>query len=106
MGVAKKGMGTEEFVAEHLSGAARRSFYNWAAGRNIPQTGSHAELEQALGWKPGAVVRILANVFVTDKDVYPPDLDAIARKAANLSDEELLDELGRRVREARGRDGL
>ncbi|WP_367645945.1 hypothetical protein [Paenarthrobacter ureafaciens] len=105
-GLSRLGMGSEQFAQNHLPPSSRRSFYNWAAGRNIPQAASHAELERGLGWKPGAVMRILSSEAVREEEVFLPDLEAIARKAENLTDEDLLEELGRRFREAKAQAGL
>ena len=97
MGLSRKGIGAEEFAQNHLPPSSRRSFYNWAAGRNAPQKAAHPVLEQALGWKPGAVHRILTDGFVTEQDVFQGDEDKAAKRASELSDEELLAELTRRT---------
>ena len=98
MGLSRKGMGLEQ-LAEHeqLSPGVARSFYNWAKGRNAPQKAKHAILEQALDWKPGAVQRILSDEFVTEADIFKSEEDRPARRAVELSDEELLAELTRRT---------
>ncbi|QOT15917.1 hypothetical protein [Paenarthrobacter sp. YJN-5] len=97
MGLSRKGIGAEEFAQNHLPPSSRRSFYNWAAGRNAPQKAAHPILEQALGWKPGAVHRILTDGFVTEQDVFQGDEDKAAKRASELSDEELLSEMTRRM---------
>ena len=97
MGLSRIGMGSEQFAQEHLPPNARRSFYNWAAGRNAPQKAAHPVLEEALGWKQGAVQRILTDEFVTESDVFQGDEDKAAKRASELSDEELLSEMTRRM---------
>lgn len=97
MALSRKGIGAEEFAQEHLPPSSRRSFYNWAAGRNAPQKAVHPELEKALGWRQGAVTRILTDEFVTEQDVFLGDEDRPAKRAVELSDEELLAELTRRT---------
>lgn len=97
MGLSRIGMGSEQFATEHLPQSARRSFYNWAAGRNAPQKAAHPILEEALGWKQGAVQRILTDEFVTEADVFQADEDKAAKRASELSDEELLSEMTRRM---------
>ena len=97
MGLSRKGIGAEQFANEYLGPSARRSFYNWAAGRNAPQKASHPELEKALGWKQGAVTRILTDEFVTEADVFLGDDDRPAKRASELSDEDLLAEMTRRM---------
>lgn len=97
MGLSRIGMGSEQFANERLPSSARRSFYNWAAGRNAPQKAAHPVLEEALGWKQGAVQRILTDEFVTESDVFQGDEDKAAKRASELSDEELLSEMTRRM---------
>ena len=97
MGLSRKGIGAEEFAQNHLPQSSRRSFYNWAGGKNAPQKAAHPILEQALGWKPGAIQRILRDEFVTESDVFQGDEDKAAKRASELSDEELLSEMTRRM---------
>ncbi len=97
MGLSRIGMGAEEFAQDHLPASSRRSFYNWAGGKNAPQKAAHPILEQGLGWKPGAVQRILTDEFVTESDVFQSDDEKTAKRASQLSDEELLAELTRRT---------
>jgi len=97
MGLSRKGVGAEEFAQNHLPQSSRRSFYNWAGGKNAPQKAAHPLLEQALGWKPGAIQRILRDEFVTEQDVFQGDEDKAAKRASELSDEELLSEMTRRM---------
>lgn len=97
MGLSRKGVGAEEFAQNYLPQSSRRSFYNWAGGKNAPQKAAHPILEEALGWKPGAVQRILRDEFVTEQDVFQGDEDKAAKRASELSDEELLSEMTRRM---------
>jgi hypothetical protein len=56
----QKGTGANEFAREHFPGNKSRSFYNWKLGLTAPtSTGSRKQLEDALGWKPGAVTEVL-----------------------------------------------
>lgn len=95
------GIGPEEFARERLDESRRSSFFNWRAGRSKPQTENRAMLEDALGWKRGSVTRILgaAEAIYWDlkKVQVPAPEDRAALKAAELSTDELLIELTRRV---------
>ncbi|ERI39142.1 hypothetical protein M707_02465 [Arthrobacter sp. AK-YN10] len=100
MALSRKGLSPDHFAVDHLTGSAKRSFYNWSAGRNAPQKSKHPEIEAALGWKSGAIDRILRDEFVTEQDVFLADEDKAARRASELSTDELLTELTRRMKAA------
>ena len=95
------GIGPEEFARKRLDESRRSSFFNWRAGRSKPQAEKRAELEDALGWKRGSVTKILGaaeSIYWDLKKVQlPAPEDRAALKAAELSTDELLIELTRRV---------
>lgn len=82
--------------------SARRSFYTWRDGVAVPSIRNRAMLEDALGWRRGVVTEVLSAPItrefslseVRDWSAQPePGLV----KARDLSTDELLAELVRRV---------
>jgi len=80
----------------------KRSFYGWKEGESAPLRKSRAMLEDALGWRRGVVTQILDGPItrkftlseVRDWSALPEPLPL---KARDLSTDELLIELTRRV---------
>ena len=89
-------------VVKDWSQGARRSFYGWRDGDTVPLRKSRAMLEDALGWRRGAVTDILeapiTRTFtlseVRDWSAMPEPGVASAR---DLTVDELLMELTRKV---------
>jgi hypothetical protein len=100
----QKGTGANEFAREHFPGNKSRSFYNWKLGLTAPtSTGSRKQLEDALGWKPGAVTEVL-NAPITQRFELPvlqdsSKQDPSVARASELTTLELITELTRRTLE-------
>jgi hypothetical protein len=99
----QKGTGANEFAREHFPGNKSRSFYNWKLGLTAPtSTGSRKQLEDSLGWKPGAVTEVL-NAPITqqfdlaDLQDWSKREDPSVARASELTTLELLTELTRRT---------
>lgn len=98
------GVGTETFAKRHLPERSLRPFYSWVAGAAAPQLKNRAELEDALGWERGSITKILdapitetiSLAEVRDWAAAGIAAPAVAR-AAELSSDELVAELGRRL---------
>jgi hypothetical protein len=80
----------------------KRSFYSWKEGESAPLRKSRSMLEDALGWRRGVVTQILDGPItrkftlseIRDWSALPEPLPL---KARDLSTDELLMELTRRV---------
>lgn len=95
------GRGPVQIVGE-WSLSARRLFYWWKDGTSAPSRKYRAQLEDALGWRRGVVTDIL-DAPITQKFTLSEVRDWSAQpkpgpvKARDLSTDELLMELTRRV---------
>lgn len=100
-----RGLNVTKFVAMFPS-ANHRSVYNWLSGEKAPRSVTSLKaLEEVLGWKRGAVKEVLtapitkkftlAELRDWEKLGETPDRPAI--RASELSTDELLVELTRRV---------
>lgn len=105
--LSRKGLSLEHLAQatgdNPLIPISKRSLYNWAGGDNVPQPAKHPSLEKLLGWKPGSVHRILTGEAISDSDLYAVDENVVALKAADLTTDELLAELRRRLDHAEAR---
>jgi hypothetical protein len=95
-----RGVSANEFAREHFPGNRARSFYNWKGGHTAPATGGARRLlENALGWKHGTVMAILAAPAERRFELAELTGDPAPGRAAGLSTMELLSELTRRTLE-------
>jgi len=85
-----------------------RSVYFWLSGDSAPLVRNRAQLEDALGWKRGSVTDILEapitrEVTLSEVRDWGQVEEASVKRAAELSDDELLVELTRRWGSMRAR---
>ena len=99
-----------EGLVRLLPAVSPRSVYFWLSGDSAPLVRNRAQLEDALGWKRGSVTDILEAPITKDitltevKDWGAGATDDLAvKRAAELSDDELLVELSRRWGSMRAR---
>jgi len=90
-------------LAKKLPKSNQRSFFNWKSGLTPPRSAeSRAALEDALGWKRGAVTMILEAPITQRFELqelrdWGQMSDPPVARASELSTDELLTELTRRV---------
>lgn len=93
-----------DVFAKRLPAEMKRAFYNWRAGTSTPQVRTRAVLEDALGWERGSISRIL-EAPITERISLAEVRDwgkvggepFAVQRAAELSTQDLLTELTRRV---------
>lgn len=91
------------FAARFIQDAIEpeRTYINWAQGKNAPSNKKRAEIEAGIGWKPGSINRLLSGegAFLSLTDVQDlPVEEQPVKRAADLSDDELLSEVTRRFK--------
>lgn len=103
--LADKALGKEEFTRLFPDAVKRRAVYHWMAGSHAPVgVGQRAVLEDVLGWKRGAVSTVLDSKVGTVFGLSElrdweqvAESEAPVSRASELSLDELLIELTRRV---------
>ena len=93
-------MGPEELVRQ-LPAVSPRSVYLWLSGRGAPLVRNRAAIEDALGWKRGSVTEVLEapitrDITLSEVRDWGQVEEASVKRAAELSDDELLAEVSRR----------
>lgn len=99
--LSDKSIGPEAFTRDWPA-RDKRSYYNWTQKGMVPRNESRGLLEDALGWKRGSVTEVLESPITRTftlselRDWEKVDEPRVT-KASELSTDELLIELTRRV---------
>ncbi|WP_138418675.1 hypothetical protein [Sinomonas gamaensis] len=91
---------TRETLAKR-TGAGVRTVYGWLGATNEPTPTFRPKLEEALGWAPGKVSELLTSDIANEyelEDMQPPAPEP-KFAAADLTDQELIAELARRLKQ-------
>lgn len=94
-------LGSSDAKLGELFGVNWKTVFNWRNGKSVPTPATRAGVEKAIGWKLGSIDRILSGegVFLSLSDVQDlPVEERPVKRAADLSDDELLSEVTRRFK--------